>query len=78
LRILLDTHAFRWFLLDDPQLSATAQVAIEDPLNNIEVSPASYWEIAIKIRLGKYALPEPYQAFMEREIIEGDRRVLIR
>ena len=61
MRLLLDTHAFLWFLLDDPQLSTTAQVVIEDPLNNIEVSPATYWEIAIKIRLGKYALPEPYQ-----------------
>ena len=70
MRILLDTHAFLWFLLDDPQLSATAQTVIEDPLNEIEVSPASYWEIAIKIRLGKYALPEPYQAFMEREITD--------
>jgi PIN domain nuclease of toxin-antitoxin system len=75
-RLLLDTHAFLWFLLDDPQLSATAQVVIQDPLNNVEVSPASYWEIAIKIRLGKYALPEPYQAFMEREIAENDFRIL--
>jgi PIN domain nuclease of toxin-antitoxin system len=29
-RLLLDTHAFLWFLLDDPQLSPTAQAAIED------------------------------------------------
>jgi PIN domain nuclease of toxin-antitoxin system len=71
-RLLLDTHAFLWFLLDDPHLSATAQAVIVDPLNNIEVSPASYWEIAIKIRLRKYALPEPYQAFMEREIADND------
>jgi PIN domain nuclease of toxin-antitoxin system/uncharacterized protein (DUF433 family) len=75
-RLLLDTHAFLWFLLDDPQLSATARVAIEDPLNDIEVSPASYWEIAIKIRLGKYALPEPYQPFIEREIADNDFHIL--
>jgi PIN domain nuclease of toxin-antitoxin system len=75
-RLLLDTHAFLWFLLDDPLLSATAKLVIEDPLNDIEVSPASYWEIAIKIRLRKYALPEPYQAFMEREITDNDFRVL--
>jgi PIN domain nuclease of toxin-antitoxin system len=35
-RLLLDTHAFLWFLLDDPHLSATAQAVIVDPLNNIE------------------------------------------
>ena len=76
MRLLLDTHAFLWFLLDDPRLSVTAQAVIVDPLNNIEVSPASYWEIAIKTRLGKYALPESYQAFMEREIADNDFHIL--
>lgn len=76
MRLLLDTHAFLWFLLDDPRLSATARAVVEDPLNNVEVSPASYWEIAIKIGPRKYALPEPYQAFMEREIAENDFRIL--
>ena len=68
MRLLLDTHAFLWFLLDDPQLSATARDLIADPNNDIEISPATYWEIAIKISIGKYSLPEPFQFFMEREI----------
>ncbi len=76
MRLLLDTHAFLWFLLNDPQLSTTAQAVIVDPLNNVEISPASYWEIAIKIGLKKYALPEPYQAFMEREIADNDFQIL--
>lgn len=76
MRLLLDTHAFLWFLLDDPQLSATARTLIEDPANDVEVSPASYWEIAIKIKLNKYALPEPYRVFMEREIVDNDFRIL--
>jgi PIN domain nuclease of toxin-antitoxin system len=76
MRLLLDTHAFLWFLLDDALLSATARTAIEGPVNNIEVSPATYWEVAIKIRLGKYALPEPYDEFMEREIAENGFRIL--
>jgi PIN domain nuclease of toxin-antitoxin system len=63
-------------LLNDPQLSARAEAVIVDPLNTIEISPASYWEIAIKIRLGKYVLPEPYQTFMEREIADNDFRIL--
>jgi len=75
-RLLLDTHAFLWFLLDDPQLSSTARKLIEDPVNDVEVSPASYWEIAIKIGLKKYALPEPYEVFMEREIADNDFRIL--
>ena len=76
MRLLLDTHSFLWFLLDAPQLSATAKAVIADPNNDVEISPASYWEIAIKISLGKYALPESYQAFMEREIAANQFRVL--
>jgi PIN domain nuclease of toxin-antitoxin system len=75
-RVLLDTHTFLWFLLEDPQLSTTASDVIIDPTNDIEVSPATYWEIAIKIRLGKYALPEPYDIFIAREIATNDFRVL--
>ena len=67
MRLLLDTQAFLWFLLDDPRLSVAGRALIEDPANDVDVSPASYWEIAIKIGLKKYALPEPYQVFMERD-----------
>lgn len=48
MRLLLDTHTFLWFLLDDPSLSTTAKALIIDPDNDVEVSPATYWEIAIK------------------------------
>jgi PIN domain nuclease of toxin-antitoxin system len=75
-RLLLDTHTFLWFVLDDPQLSTTARALVVDPTNDIEVSPATYWEIAIKISLGKYELPEPYDVFIEREIATNDFRIL--
>lgn len=76
MRLLLDTHAFLWFLLDDPRLSAKAKIALEDSANEIEVRPASYWEIAIKISLGKYALPEPFETFMHREIADNNFHIL--
>ena len=57
-------------------MSTTASDLIIDPANDIEVSPATYWEIAIKISLGKYTLPEPYDVFMEREIATNDFRIL--
>jgi PIN domain nuclease of toxin-antitoxin system len=75
-RLLLDTHVFLWFVLDDPRLSATAKALIVDPSNDVEISPASYWEMAIKISLGKYSLPEPYEVFMEREIVANQFRIL--
>jgi PIN domain nuclease of toxin-antitoxin system len=75
-RLLLDTHTFLWFVLDDPQVSGPARRLIEEATNRVEVSPASYWEIAIKIGLKKYSLPEPYQEFMEEQIADNDFRIL--
>ena len=76
MRLLLDTHTFLWFILDDLKLNTTARDLIVDPTNDIEVSPATSWEIAIKISLGKYELPTPYDVFMEREITTNDFRIL--
>lgn len=56
MRILLDTHAILWWLLDDPRLTVAARQAISPAANQVLVSSASAWEIATKHRLGK--LPE--------------------
>lgn len=42
MRLLLDTHAFLWFVTNDPKLSENALDAIAEPDNEILVSPASY------------------------------------
>lgn len=76
MRLLLDTHAFLWFVLNDSQLSASARALIADPNNQIEISPASYWEIAIKIGTGRYTLNEPFQPFMERQIASNKFLIL--
>jgi PIN domain nuclease of toxin-antitoxin system len=52
-KLLLDTHAFLWWLAGDDALSATASKAIADEANTVFVSAASTWEITIKYRLGK-------------------------
>ncbi len=48
MRLLLDTHSLLWYALGEPQLSITAKDLIVDLANEIVISPASYWEIAIK------------------------------
>ena len=53
MRLLLDTHAFLWWLSDDRKLSAAARDAIRDPRTIVHVSAASIWEIAIKAKLGR-------------------------
>jgi PIN domain nuclease of toxin-antitoxin system len=75
-KLLLDTHTLLWFALNDPQLSAPATAAIVDPANEKWVSPASYWEIAIKISTGKYALAAPYEDFWRNAIDANGFQVL--
>ena len=53
MQLLLDTHAFLWWVIDDRQLSQAAGEAIADDGNDVLVSAASAWEIATKHRLGK-------------------------
>ena len=52
-RLLIDTHAFLWWLAGDERLSASARKAIGAEFDPIFVSAASIWEIATKHRLGK-------------------------
>lgn len=51
--VLLDTHTWAWSLTDDPRLSARARAAITGA-GSVEVSPISFFEIAQKVRLGKW------------------------
>jgi PIN domain nuclease of toxin-antitoxin system len=55
--LLLDAHALLWWLADDPTLDRAAFGAIEDPANDVLISSATVWEIAIKRALGKLEAP---------------------
>jgi PIN domain nuclease of toxin-antitoxin system len=52
-RLLLDTHAFLWWLAGESALSPAARKAIGEDKNTIFISAASAWEIATKYRIGK-------------------------
>ena len=65
MRVLLDTHAMYWYIEGDPQLSAAARMHIQDASNDILISPASYWEIAIKVSIGKWILNRTYEEFID-------------
>lgn len=53
MRVLLDTHAFLWWIADSGRLSLAARQVIADETNDIVVSAASAWEITTKYRIGK-------------------------
>ena len=63
--LLLDAHAVLWWLADDPDLDPVARSAIADPTNDVLVSAATIWEIAIKQALGKLAAPAGLVAAVE-------------
>lgn len=56
MKLLLDTHAFIWFVEDDEKLLPRIKIQIEDIENEIFVSIVSLWEIAIKTSLAKLEL----------------------
>jgi len=76
MRFLLDTQAFLWFVLNDRALSQVACDLIADPLNDILLSPASYWEIAIKVSLGKYKIPGSFETWIEHQIQVNELEIL--
>ncbi len=64
LDLLLDTHAFLWWLAGDHALSVPARTAIEDTRNTVFVSAATGWEIATKVRIGRLPLAASVAADM--------------
>lgn len=67
MRLLLDTHVFLW-LQTEPDRLGTALAVAEDPRNELLVSAASSWEIAIKHALGRLDLPEPPAIYVPTRI----------
>lgn len=70
MRLLLDTHAFLWWVTANPRLSATAAAAILEPANERFFSAASATEMALKVSIGKLRLGRPVDVF----IADGMRR----
>jgi PIN domain nuclease of toxin-antitoxin system len=58
-KLLLDSHVFLWWEGRSPRIGPDVRDAIETPDNEIFVSAASIWEIAIKRHLGKIAFQGP-------------------
>jgi PIN domain nuclease of toxin-antitoxin system len=74
-KLLLDTHTFLWFIDDSPQLSVRAKSLLESD-NDLLLSVASLWEIAIKYSLDKLKLPTMYEMFIPQQLTVNDVEVL--
>ena len=67
MRLLLDTHTFLWFIDDNQRLSSGAKSLLESD-NELLLSTASLWEIAIKLSIGKLTLPQPFEPFVRQQL----------
>jgi PIN domain nuclease of toxin-antitoxin system len=62
--LLLDTHAFLWWVSDAPKLSRRARAAIGKADQKCFLSLASCWEMAIKVSLGKLSIESNLEPFL--------------
>ncbi len=69
MKILLDTHCWLWWLTTPEKLAPRAQELIMDGHNDIFLSAASSWEIAIKYAIGKLPLPEKPEKFVPSRLL---------
>ena len=72
--LLLDTHVWAWTLTDEPRISARARREIADA-DTILVSAISFFEIALKVRLGKWPEMAPHVARLP-ELLDSQRAMI--
>jgi PIN domain nuclease of toxin-antitoxin system len=76
MRLLLDTHAFLWWVNNDSTLSSAARTAISNERNECYLSMASCWEMAIKTSIGKLRLNTTIERFIPDELANNDIKLL--
>jgi PIN domain nuclease of toxin-antitoxin system len=59
--VLIDTHVFIWLTEDDPNLPVAIRDTLEN-MDNVFVSIASFWEISIKLKIGKLCLCDDFNS----------------
>ena len=63
MQLLLDTHTLMWYNEDDTNLSSNARSFINNRDNDVFVSVASFYEMAVKINIGKLQMNNPLKQF---------------
>jgi len=71
MRLILDTHVFLWWIIDSPQLSSRVRDVMRNQANELFLSVASAWEIAIKVNLGRLRLPDRPDRFIPGQLMKN-------
>lgn len=64
MRLLLDTHCWLWLNEDPERISPVTRQRLESVRNELLLSAASAWEIAIKSSAGKLRLPARVEEYV--------------
>jgi len=76
MRLLLDTHVWIWQGAQSKRLGAQTRAALEDRKNELFISIASIWELAIKDEAGKLNLPVEFQVFVRTLLAKSETALL--
>jgi len=68
MKFLLDTSTFLWFIGNSPELSDQARQLLKAGGNQLYLSIASVWEMAIKVSVGKLTLARPLTVFIPEQL----------
>jgi PIN domain nuclease of toxin-antitoxin system len=76
MKLLLDTHCFLWMVGGSDRIAAKVRRRLEDPTNELLLSAASAWELAIKVALGKLTLPMEPARYVPSRVAQLGLRAL--
>jgi len=68
MKYLLDTHTLLWLTMDDPRLSQISKDLYLNAENEILISMASIWELAIKSSLKKISFDKTLEDYVEEQV----------
>jgi len=71
MHMLLDTHAFLWFIDGDENLSQRSRLLTQETDNEVLISVVTLWEIVIKRSINKLQLSQPFKLLIQREFSDS-------
>ena len=66
MKLLLDTSAFLWFVLDSDRLPPATRATLREHETDVWLSVVSVWEVMVKSQIGRLKLPGPAWPYLTR------------
>lgn len=76
MKLLLDSHTFKWWRDEPNKISAVAFTKISDPNNDVFLSVVTVWELQIKIALNKFSVKGGLENAVKGEQLNNNFQIL--